>query len=332
MADNDQIQGTEEAQEAQSQLTEKAQTLGERSRTVDSRLDAFFQGQTPAADAKPPEPMPSSDKATGTTGETPSGSVATETPTDKPQDEPTLPDNASDRTREQFEKLREENRRLKEEKRKTTSQINSVFDEFHPDYNLPPQVAMQPAAPTPFLNQQQVAAIQNQFVMPDGTVDIDGLNRSLMQANQMAQQAAAQNQQLKQRIERFEETQEVREAHSKYPELDPQAEKFDQQFFDMVKDRLLRERFYNGKDLTLLQAAEDIRKAYQPASASPEKLKEEAVAEYKEAQAARNQGPLSDGKGEARQEASIDQLRNQTRKGGLENKALDERLKRYFGS
>lgn len=250
-------------------------------------------------------------------------SVATPAPE---EDDLKLPDGVSERTKEQFDKLKAQ---LADAKAKAKSPPQpprpetSVFDTFRaPDQPAVPNVPVAPALP--FLNQQQVTAIQQQFVDDEGNVDVMGLNQALLDANKRAQDALSLAQQSEDRITRFEENQQVREAHTVHPELDPQASNFDPTLFDMVRDRLLR-NMYEGKKQTLLEVTNELKKVYKQ-EVNVEKVKDEAVESYKESQKNRDQEPIESGKGAPREEVgNLQELREQTRQGKAE--ALDKRLK-----
>lgn len=365
-------QGNEvSAEEVVQDVVSRAKTLHERDLTTTDRLNKFFdqpgahyeaptaskpaETQPPVAESKPPEPVPSSKQTQQeqTPVQQPKApEVATSTPK---EDEHVLPEQASERTREQFNKLLEENRRLKQEKdqRKYGS---SVFDEFRPGQVEPqPQQVGQPLGNQPVqppffppysptqvpqqfgvLPPNQVQDLTKQFVDQNGNVDIAGLNQALNNANreamvarQQAQIASQQAQQATQRITTYEEDQQVREAHSKFPEIDPlnKEGKFDPNMFEAVKARLLS-NMYSGKKETLVEAAQAIASLRGPAPVNTAKVEEEAVEKYKQAQQARNQGPFETSIGSAREEVSFDKAREITRKGGIDNPALDERLRR----
>lgn len=273
-------------------------------------------------------PMPSANKDTVETEQ------VTQAP-DQSEEEITLPEEVSTRTREQFEKLkaRYEEKLQKAVSKQVEPQVpelpySNVFDTFRPQE--PVNVSQQPQAPIPNLTNQQVAEIRNQFVDEFGNVDINGLNSALSTASKQSQQAMQRAQQAEERLMRYEETQQVREAHTTHPELDPKNKTFDPKFFELVRDRLLR-NMYEGKQHSLLEVANDIRDSYQPAKpVNLEKVKEEAVTQYKEVQQARVQGPIEAGKGESRiPTVTQDEMRERTRQENpfRASPNLDERLR-----
>jgi len=233
-----------------------------------------------------------------------------------------LPKQVSERTRQQFEKLKRHNRelanKLAEAQQSKPQGVESVFDNFHPK---------QVAGRYSNLDQSQVRNIANQFVDQDGNVDINGLNNALVQANLQARQAVNEARQAREEIARWEEGRQTKEAHNKYPQLDPlQKDKFDRQFYDLVRDRMVS-NFSKGIKRSFREAADDIAKVYHPVD--PSKIKESAIADFKQKQKARQQGPLEEGRGQTPTDrATLNELRQNTRRGGgIDNPALDERLK-----
>lgn len=153
------------------------------------------------------------------------------------------------------------------------------------------------------LDQAQVESITDQFIDDQGNVDIAGLNKDL--------------------LTRFEETRQVQEANIAHPELDPKSDSFDPRFYELVKDRLLR-NLYDNKQVALIDVANEIKSLY---GGYREQVKKEVAEEVKQSQEARNQGPLEFGKGESRSsEGDIAELSRKTRAGDA--RALDERLRR----
>lgn len=277
--------------------------------------------QPQVAEDKQPEPMPSSEPNQ-------TEAEADNTVTDQDNDDLALPEGVQERTRQQFEKLKAELAAAKAQaksKADNTSYGDSVFDTFRPKQS----VQQSNAGDFNYLNQTQVDAIANQFVDPEGNVDINGLNKALSSANQNAQRALQRAQSAEERLMRYEETQQVRDAHAVHPELDPSSKEFNPEFFEAVKDRLLR-NMYEGKEQTLLNVANSLKKTV----ATPvnlDKVKSEAVTQYKTTQQNRIQGPIESGKGESRStDANLQELRLESRKENIlagNTPSLDERLR-----
>jgi len=265
-----------------------------------------------AGEANQQETMPVSDQK-------PADETLEEADTADEANKGELPESVSERTRQQFEKLKRHNQELSAKlAQKETQPVESVFDNFHPK---------QVADSYENLNTNQVQNIVNQFVDQDGNVDINGLNNALTNANLQAQQAVGEARKAREEIARYEENRQTKEAYAKYPQLDPLSkDKFDRDFYNLVRDRMVS-NFTKGIKKTFRQVSDDIAKIYHPTN--PSKIKEEAVADYKQKQQARRQGPLEPGKGQApTDQATLDELRKETRRrGGINNPALDERLK-----
>lgn len=334
----DQPQGKEEqVAEVVAKVEEQGKDLAVRAETVGDRLGKFFESKQPVPEAETktqPEPMPSSET-------TKAEDEAQTTQEPQAQDnEASLPEAASQRTRDEFEKLKKNNRELKERLTSIEAQYgNSVYDTVDrvqtPVQQVVPPV-YQPPIPPPdysYLNQQQVNQIQSQFVSPDGSVDVDGFNRAIAAANQQSRSAndrayiaETEARMASERIEKFEQSQQVKEAHVAHPELDPtNKEKFDPGFFKLVADRILVNRQV-GRNQDLMTIAGDIKQSYR--SPNLEKIKEDAINQYKDSLAKRDQGPIEPGRGQPRNPQSEAQLRERTRRGGIDNPALDERLRR----
>lgn len=308
--------------------------------SVDKRLDAFFKPKEAepkvAVEAKQPEPVPSSDQKPAEEAKKVEEKV--EVP---PQDDLSLPESASPRTKEQFEKLKsrlkekEEALRAKEAETKTPQDYGtSAFDVLHAPEQITPQAQGQMPSLNnfPALNPLQMQNIQNQFVDKDGNVDINGLNAALRNANERATLASEDARRTREQLAKFEETQQVREAHSKFPEIDPKNKDFNPQFFEAVRDRLVRNMWENKKQ-SLAEAAEAVRQMFTPQNVNKVDIEKQAVDRYKETQQARNQGPFESGKGERQPDMTYDEVRRRTRKEtfkSIDSPALNKRLQDYF--
>jgi hypothetical protein len=222
-------------------------------------------------------------------------------------DEYQIPDTANDRTKEQFNKLLQSNKELKDQLQKLASTKNSESNAYGSVYDSIKSDSVQGGT----------QATDN-YVDEDGNVDIAKLNKDLKEAKMSALEAKALAQKAR-------EDMEVREAHMKHPYLNPQSSEFDSTFFELVKDRVLRQKFYENKTVSLGEVADQVINFYTPSSKkSAESAK--AVEEFKKAQSQiANNAPLSSSS-RARQEGpNLDDLRARTRTG--DSKAILERLK-----
>jgi hypothetical protein len=196
-----------------------------------------------------------------------------------------LPEDAKERTKVEFEKLKEHNRQLAEENALLKAQTpkQSVLD------NLLPNGGVQTVAPN--LNQQQVDDIVKGLVDENGYIDQALLENTLRQANQQVAEAnkkaetatSIANQALSQ-VNKFGQDREVRIAHKKFPNVDPESPKYDPIFFKKVKNELLG-AMYEGRKLSFVDACRDVAVTYSP---NAQAVKVKAVEEYKETVAQKN--------------------------------------------
>ena len=189
--------------------------------------------------------------------------------------EGSLPEDAKERTKAEFEKLKKANQELKAEldaKNSTTKQ--SVLD------SLRPQGVVPSVAP----RTQQPEVKQDDFVDAEGYVDTARLKSSLQKAETEAQQARIVAQQANQRVARYTETEEMRRVHKDYPSLNPEGKDFDPVFFDLVRDRVISQMTKGGQDVYL--AAQEISKIYK---SDAQKAKEETDAKTQATTTAKEQ-------------------------------------------
>ena len=206
--------------------------------------------------------------------------------------EGSLPEDAKERTKAEFEKLTKANRELKEKldaKEGTTKQ--SVLDSLRPQGQVQRQAVAPNADNYQNLGQEQVDKVVDDLVDADGYVDTARLKETLNRANQQAAQATAEArqariaaQQANQNVARYTETEEMRRVHKDYPSLDPEGKDFDSVFFDLVRDRVISQMTKGGQDVHL--AAQEISKIYK---SDNQKAKEEADAEIQATTTAKEQ-------------------------------------------
>lgn len=226
-------------------------------------------------------------------------------PSEEAQD---LPDNASDRTREEFEKLKKHNQELKEQlERQSRASTPSVLDSLNP--SVPDAKAFNN------LNQSQVESIQESFTTKgdDGYeyVDVKKLNEALRKADERAKRAEEQAKQAQQQFERFEEKQQTKVAYSEFPQLDPNSDKFDRKFYENVRDKLIAQAYRGEKDL--LKAASEVKDLMGEPKAKPEVDKKQTQKQVIASQTSARAGDW-------------DNLVQATRKG--QSGAIAERLRR----
>ena len=303
--------------------------------TIDERLDAYFaedQGRVEAKETHE-EAMPATEAS--------SEPENTQTATDSINnlDELKLPEDSSERTRQQFEKLKtyssEKDRKIRELEEKLASQgepkqeYQSIFDGItaSPAPENPAPYNPGNTVPTPYLNPSQNQNLVQQFVDQDGNVDLNALNKALSDANRMAYEAYQRSLAVEQRNAQIRQDEEVKEAHSKHPEIDPtRKDTFDKNLYEMVRDRMVR-NMWEGKTERLADVVSSIKGMYQP-QVNREQINREVAAEQVARQQARNQGPFENGGVERTPERSREDLRSATRRGGeVGDRALSERLR-----
>jgi len=122
--------------------------------------------------------------------------------------------------------------------------------------------------------------------------------------------------------EQAREEVEIREAHMKHPYLDPQNPNFDSQFFELVKDRVLRQKFYEKKNIPLVAVADQVFNFYKPNAKPVGKTVEE---QKKVQQQVTQNAPISSSTGRRQDGPNIEDLKTRTLKG--DSRAIQERLK-----
>lgn len=186
----------------------------------------------------------------------------------KPTEEVTSEDKS--RTQEQFEKLTARNRELSEKLKAYEAQQvkESVLD------------SLKPKAP-PVLNQQIQPSQEAGLVDEEGYLNPNVLQRELAEAKKKAQLAEDQARRAAERFERYEETSQIKIAHERFPQLDPNSDKFDRKFYEQTRKELVYQMINGEKDV--LKAAAAVSEYYQPKNEedAKSKVEQEQVAEAK---------------------------------------------------
>lgn len=261
------------------------------------------QGQT-RVEEKQPASMPEADK-------TQNGAVV----------EDGLPEDASDRTKEQFEKLKQSNKELAERLRQleTQPQANqvSVLDALKPQEPVTPIL---PGVPQfPGFNPKQSADASEQLIDKEGYIDEKVLKGTLKNLQEQVKAAQEEAKRARLETEKIQESAQVRAAHKEFPILDPLHKDFDRNFYEAVKNNVVGQMLNGEKDL--LKAAREVSKWYKiPEKQAPSQSKEEQVRQIAAT-------PTSTSRSSQSYSISNEaDLVSQTRKGSRE--ALLERLKR----
>lgn len=183
-----------------------------------------------------------------------------EEPAEQAQVDGSLPDQATERTKAEFEKLKQHNLELSRKLAVAEGRIpsaSSVLDEVRPSAVSAhtDQIAgnIQPA---PTVTQTQTGLVDD-----GGFVDPSLLNAELLESRRQAEEARRIALETQQTIQRFQESEQVRHVHAQFPQLDPNnIEQFDRTFYDLVKNEL-HGQFAQGKR-DLLAAATKVSQLY----------------------------------------------------------------------
>jgi len=173
---------------------------------------------------------------------------------------------------------------------------------------------------TPNLSPTQVEEIKSKFIDEQGFVDVVKVEEALNKADERAKRAEQKAEAIEQRIQNSEEQVEVKAVHAEYPVVDPHSEKFDPDFYRLVKLELVDQMMNGKKDFR--SACESASKIYKKADVS--QAKSLAEEEHKEKVTKRDQAAevvTGRGKGEP---SDLDELKQKTREG--DENALFKRL------
>ena len=189
-----------------------------------------------------------------------------------------LPEDAKERTKAEFDKLIKANQELKAQlDDNQSSKRKSVLDSLRPEVTEP---VVAPQAP----NQgKSVDNTVDDFVDAEGYVDTARLKQTLLESNQQtaqavaeAKKATAEARRASYEVSHFAETEEMRKIHKDYPTLNPESETFDPVFFDFVRDRVIRQMTQGMQDVGL--AAKEISETYKPDNAKAKEAEEAEAA------------------------------------------------------
>lgn len=181
-------------------------------------------------------------------------------------EEQELPEDTSDRTKQEFEKLKQSNQELKQERDAIAQEAavtKNLLESLRPEPQITPQ-----ASQFPNLNPQQVQNIASHLVDENGYVDTNLLQKTLDEANKRAQDAAERAARAEQiassavtNMRQFEENRVMQEVHAKYPDLDPHNKSFNQDLYDAVRNELVGQ-MVAGKKEDVMGAADKWSKRF----------------------------------------------------------------------
>jgi len=212
------------------------------------------------------EPMPSSNQP---------ADVKVTTPT--PEGE--LPEEVKERTRAEFEKLKEANRLLKQELDATKPKPQSVLESLRPQGGQvdKKEIATLLEEKTD-LKGNEVDDVIKQLVDEDNYLDTDKLKKVLSEnsskvssAEQRAAKAEEVAKMASDKVTKFEETEQMKRVYQDFPTLNPEDEKFDERFFQLVRNEMIGQLMENGQQ-DLSAATKKVMQIYRPGQAEAEKL------------------------------------------------------------
>lgn len=176
-----------------------------------------------------------------------------------------LPEDASERTKEQFEKLKAHNAELSEKlKALEDTPTLSPFDQFQAE---PPQVQAPVLPQIPGLPAQQVAGIYQGLVDNDGYIDQNVLKRELGIAQEEARKAREESRMVRENVRKMEESQQREKVFAQFPQMDPYGSSFNKKFYEAVTNQLTVS-YLKGKP-DLLQATKDVAAWFPLETAKP---------------------------------------------------------------
>ena len=242
-----------------------------------------------------PEPMPSSNQQTSS--EPVAQQAAPQEVSEGAQAEPTLSDGASERTRQNFEKLKDDLRREREK--------NAFYEQTHS--SKPPQPVEAPL-----------------YDPQTGYVDVQQLERMRTTASTAEKKALEASQ----KFERYIQQQQEQEAYTAHPELNPDAHDHDSELFKLTRaiitDSMMNPHEYGGKELSAKQAADMAKKQR---NKIVEQAKQVAATEAIEQLTPKEQASLeATGRSDRRVDVrSYEELSDRTRRGDTD--AIMERFR-----
>lgn len=150
-----------------------------------------------------------------------------------------LPQDASERTRQEFEKLKARNKELAEKlAQREREEANSLLDSL----TKPTQQIVENSN----LPQSQVENIVQNLTDENGYIDEVLLKKTLQESSQTANQAVqaarlAQESARKaeERINKYEQDENTKKAYTEFPQADPDNENFDPKFIELVKNEMI---------------------------------------------------------------------------------------------
>lgn len=168
----------------------------------------------------------------------------------KPEVEDSLPDEVSERTKEQFAKLTEKNKELASK----LELLEKVNQPERPKVSALESLRPQSQATVPE-STPEVEEPEEPLIDENGYIDeahlkkgLDSSKRKAKEAEEKARLAQQKAEEAMRRIEEYEITNEKKRVHSDFPEIDPYSEKFNPKLYDQVSKEMLWNLVNVGKE------------------------------------------------------------------------------------
>lgn len=239
-----------------------------------------------------------------------------------------LPDEASERTKREFEKLKEHNRKLAEENKALKGGEKpkpSLLDEYMGGSfmapSVQPQMMQMPQLPNfDNLSQAKVEEVKQNLIDEQGYLDAQELEKRLGRANEAERRAQLAEQKAEralERVARFEIDAQKKQLYAAFPELDPSSNQFSPDAYQLVKNKMLEQLVETGEQRPL-EAAQDMERYFRKAQIPQAK---------QQAMQARTQAMSvgTPGKAGSTSSAEYDELRKRSM---TDDAAMDERIRR----
>lgn len=251
-----------------------------------------------------------------------------------------LPQDVSDRTKEQFDKLLDSNKKLLESNQKLQEEFNQ---------RLQSEQTLQPLRDLGKPQQPDIAEFVELETDPYTgqtykTINDKKLQEALGKANDRAVRAEQQIQEYIRRQQQAEDARQAAETYKTYPELKPGGEKFDANLNKVTRrialDSMMNPQDYGGRSLTFKEAAdlaaEELRGAPAPVQQGGQSMQQQNVNQQpqqpgttsvKEQAGLSIEGQPGIGQPNLNAEEDLNALREYTRRGGERGTwALAQRL------
>src|SRR5258708_1208262 len=189
--------------------------------------------------------MPTGNQQNPTLGQVDSGAASTQVVTPTTESTEGLPNDTSERTKREFDKLREQLRVEREARLANDKLFNQIST----------------SRQEPKLDEPKPLYDPNTGLLNEGV--FSDVQKKAYEAEQRAKKAEATIQSNEQQRVRDKDEVQLSEAHAVYPQLNPKAKDFDKDLYtkarSLMTDSMVYPNDYGGKILTYKEAADRIK-------------------------------------------------------------------------